>query len=114
MDVTPLIPQGKQVIHGYGDGGFTVTETRYEGDVVILPDNTLAWDGVSVAALQGADIEILLIGTGEERVQPDEAIIAYCREHGIVPEVMDTGAACRTYNVLLTEGRDVAALLKAV
>lgn len=126
MDVTPLIPKGKQVIDAYGDGGFRVSGTRVEGSVIVYPDRLSSWSPsvlaeVTPAALaeiaaagQAGQVELLLLGTGTRMAQVDRALRQELRAAGVVVEVMDTGAACRTYNVLLAEGRKVAAALIAV
>jgi uncharacterized protein len=126
MDVTPLIPQGKQVIDAYGDGGFRVSGTRVEGSVIVYPDQRSAWPPVTLAEVTLASlsevaaagkagrVELLLLGTGVRMAQIDRGLRQELRAAGVVVEVMDTGAACRTYNVLLAEGRKVAAALIAV
>lgn len=124
MDVTPVVSLEKQLIGGYGDGGFTITGVRHEGSVLVLPDQTLHW---SVAAMTDLRIEtlaslwqaepvpaILLLGCGRGMIPIPRDIRLALKAQGIVAEPMDTGAACRTYNVLLTEGRDVAAALVAI
>ena len=126
MDVTPLIPQGKQIIEAYGDGGFRVSGRRLEGSVIVFPDNTQSWPindpsqlsadslaGVAEAGRKGA-VELLLIGTGVRMTQIDRSLRQALRADGVVIETMDSGAACRTYNVLMAEGRRVAAALIAV
>lgn len=126
MDVTPLIPQGKQVIDGYGDGGFRVSGTRVEGSVIIFPDRLFAWRAVAIAEVtagmlqevsaagEAGQVDLLLLGTGARMTQIDRGLRHQLRAAGVVIEVMDTGAACRTYNVLLAEGRKVAAALIAI
>ena len=126
MDVTPLIPQGRQIIDGYGEGGFRVSGHRIEGSVIVFPDKVTSWtvgeigalsagslDAVSAAGRAGT-IELLLIGTGARMTQIDRTLRQTLRADGVVIETMDTGAACRTYNVLMAEGRRVAAALIAV
>jgi uncharacterized protein len=126
MDLTPLIPQGKQVIEAYGEGGFRISGQRVEGSVIVFPDKVVAWstntmadvssgnlEPVSAAGRAGA-VELLLVGTGARMTQIDRALRQALRADGVVIEVMDTGAACRTYNVLMAEGRRVAAALIAV
>ncbi|HEV8392045.1 MAG TPA: Mth938-like domain-containing protein [Dongiaceae bacterium] len=126
MDVTPLIPQGKQIIDGYGDGGFRISGQRIEGSVIVFPDRVTAWnvgeagalnagslEAVAAAAHAGT-VELLLIGTGARMTRIDGALRQALRADGVVVEAMDTGAACRTYNVLMAEGRRVAAALIAV
>lgn len=124
MDITPIIPAGRQVIEAYGDGGFRISGTRHEGSVLVLPSRTLHWPigavneltFASLEAIGGPEgtVELLLVGCGAraEMIAPD--VRKRLRERGIVTEIMDTGAACRTYNVLLSEGRQVAAALIAV
>jgi uncharacterized protein len=122
VDVTPLIPAGRQVINGYGDLGFTITQVRWEGSVIIFPDRTLAWpvrafDDVTEAALAPiieAKPELLLLGCGKSMVPAPNALRFALKAHGIKLDCMDTGAACRTYNVLMGEDRSVAAALIAV
>lgn len=126
MDVTPLIPQGKQIIDAYGEGGFRISGQRIEGSVIVFPDRVTAWTvteavqisvsslaAVSAAAKAGS-VELLLIGTGQRMTQIDKSLRQALRADGVVVEPMDTGAACRTYNVLMAEGRRVAAALIAV
>ena len=124
MDITPLVPQGSQVIHGYGPGMFRIADAVHNGSVLVLPDRTLMWDVVSVEALTAADFgqivaaepscDVLLLGCGERMAIPPEALRTELRGHGISIDPMDTGAACRTFNVLLAEGRRVAAALIAL
>ena len=126
MDVTPLIPQGKQVIDAYGDGGFRVSGTRVEGSVIVFPDRLFVWSAAALAEVTAAtldavktagmagQVDLLLLGTGSRMAQIDRGLRQDLRVAGVVIEVMDTGAACRTYNVLLAEGRKVAAALIAV
>ena len=126
MDVTPLIPQGKRIIDGYGEGGFRISGQRVEGSVIVFPDRVVAWPATSVGDMSTANlmpvseagragtVELLLVGTGGRMAQIDRTLRQALRADGVVVEVMDTGAACRTYNVLMAEGRRVAAALIAV
>lgn len=127
VDITPMVPQGVQVIHGYGDGKFRIGEVSHAGPVLVRPEITQAWDvtlDVAIAELDLATLapileteepyDILLIGTGTRQVFLPPARRAEIREKGPVAEVMDTGAACRTFNLLLAEGRRVAAALLPV
>ena len=120
MDVTPLIPADRQVIDSYGAGGFHVSGAAYEGAILVFPDGTESWAVESFADITAASlapviarggIQILLLGCGR-RMQPvPQAVRQALRQAGIVVDAMDTGAACRTYNVLLAEDRRVAAAL---
>jgi len=124
MDVTPLIPAGRQVIESYGDGRFRVTGVFHPGSVLVQRDRTDSWSVASMADLTAASlaslfdrpgwVEVLLLGCGPRLIQPPPALRAELRKLGVVVEPMDTGAACRTYNVLLSEDRRVAAALIAV
>lgn len=124
MDITPLIPAERQVIDAYGGGGFRVSGAAYEGSILVLPERTAAWSVSAVAEITldslapviAAEpaVEILLLGCGARMAVPDQRLRAELREAGIVLDPMDTGAACRTYNVLLAESRRVAAALLPV
>lgn len=124
MDITPLIPSGRQIVKGYGDGGFTISGTRWEGSVLVLPERTQSW-GVSEMSqvteeslsplLSLADRpRLLLLGCGQRMAQIPAALRMALRQAGITLELMDTGGACRTFNVLVSEDRSVAAALIAV
>jgi uncharacterized protein len=126
MDLTPLVPQGRQIIESYGDGRFRVTGALHQGSILVYPEKTVAWDVVESAALteeslagiaaagDAGKIDLLLIGCGARMVMIPQKLRAALRSHGVVIEPMDTGAAARTYNVLAAEGRKVAAALIAV
>jgi len=124
MDITPIIPAERQVIQAYGDGHFRISGVVHEGSVIVLPERTLAWPatalaGLTIESLEGVlaaepRVELLLVGCGREPGPIAADLRAALRARGIVVEVMDTGAACRTFNVLLAEGRRVAAALIAV
>ncbi|MFC7331959.1 Mth938-like domain-containing protein [Rhodocista pekingensis] len=121
MDITPLIPADRQVIDTYGPGRFRISNTLYETAVLVFPDRTLLWDirtfdGLDTASFQAVrtaepPVELLLLGCGPRMQLLPAAVRQDLRRAGIVVEAMDTPAACRTYNVLLAEGRRVAAAL---
>jgi uncharacterized protein len=105
---------------GYGEGYVMVNGERIGKSVVVLPERILAdWPAVSfddlkaehLAALTGLDREIILLGTGSKLRFPRPDIIAPLVHARIGVEVMDLQAACRTYNILMGEGRKVAAAL---
>ena len=124
MDVTPLVPQGRQIIEGYGNGGFRVTGAAYRGSLLVLPERTDAWppaaiEDIDLASLEPVlaaepPVEVLLIGCGAAMAFIDPDLRAAARARGVALEPMDTGAACRTYNILTLEDRRVAAALIAV
>ena len=120
MDVTPIIPAGRQVIESYGSDGFRISGVLHAGAVLVFPDRTVAWPAASLAELSAdsfapvaerGGIEILLLGCGRRAAPVPPSWRSGLRSAGIVLDAMDTGAACRTYNVLLAEGRRVAAAL---
>ena len=123
-DITPDADDGRKLVQGYGDGGFRVSSERYEHSIIVLPTTVHSWpvttmDMVTAASLELVSdahdaVDILLIGSGGGVPRIDHAIRDALRPMGIVIDVMDTGAACRTFNVLVTDGRRVAAALIAV
>jgi uncharacterized protein len=123
-DLTPAIPEGRQIVESYGAGRFLVSGTTHAGSIIVFPEQTLAWPVAGVAGLPmdslvpvlEADppVEVLLLGCGVRMEMLDPALKAALRERGIGCDAMDTGAACRTYNVLMAESRRVAAALIAL
>ena len=116
---------GRHVIEGYGSGGFQFGGMSHRGSILALPSGISAWDAVfpediSIAALDlvfaeaPGTIEHLLVGTGPNLVPLGAALRARLREAGIEAEPMATGAAARTYSILIAEDRRVAAALLAV
>ncbi len=122
--MTPLVPGGRKLIGGYGDGGFRIDGQRYEGSVLVFPEQVIAWPPRGVAEVDAGALtlitdmrrptDILLLGCGESFVDEPPGLRAALRNAGVILEWMDTGAACRTFNVLLAEERRVAAALIAV
>lgn len=122
MDVTPLIKEGQQIIQSYAGGKFRVSAVEYDHAVIVFPQETLAWDGVShfddlteesfqPLIDRAGDIDVVLLGTGANMKFFDPALKAALSQKGLVIDAMDTGAACRTYNVLMAEGRRVVAVM---
>ena len=120
----PDLGADRQLIESYGDGRFRIGGAVYEGSVLVLPERSLAWpvaaieelslDSLAPVVAAAAALEILLIGCGPRLALVPEDLRQALREAGVVVEPMDTGAACRTYNVLIAEDRPVAAALIAV
>lgn len=113
-------PDGTNIFTGYGEDYVEVNRQRYQRSLVVLPDRLLTdWGGGGFAALSAADFaplaelapEILLLGTGAVLRFPPPAVLRPLIEAAVGVEVMDTRAACRTYNILVAEGRRVAAAL---
>ena len=123
MDVTPVIPAGRQYIEGYGAGRFRISGVVHEGPVLVLRDRTLPWSVADVANLtpdslapviEVGGVAVLLLGCGRRMALVPAAVRDRLRAAGIVIDPMDTGGACRTYNVLLAEDRQVSAALMPV
>jgi uncharacterized protein len=124
MELHETRPDGQVPVEAYGDGGFRLRGAFHAGSLLILPDRRSAWsptdvDEITAEAIEPigavrAEFDLLLIGTGTAM----RRLPANGREHlaafGLAFETMATGAACRTYNLLITEGRRVAAALIAV
>jgi len=112
------------VVQAYGEGRFRISGEAVTGSVVVWPDGWTAWPVTDAAALAADDlsllralsgtIDILLIGCGARFAPEPTGLRASVKAIGMALEWMDTGAACRTYNVLIGEGRRVAAALIAV
>jgi len=112
--------EGKNVFSGYGDGYVEVNRARYNASLLVSGDRLVVdWPAGSVDTL-GADHlaailelkpEIVLLGSGRSFRFPEPSKLAPLHQARIGVEVMDTPAACRTYNILLGEGRGVVAAL---
>ncbi len=104
-------------IDGYGPGFFRVGGEVFEGAVVVSSTHARGWGGYQDAealmALAG-DVDVLFIGTGPETAHMPDELRTRLEEAGLGVEVMHSAAACRTFNVLLSEGRRVAAALLPV
>lgn len=115
---------GRAPIDAYGNGGFRFAEMSHRGSILCLPSGIHGWDPGDPAKLAEGDfervfqqadaIEILLVGTGRELKPLPPALRQALRQARISADPMSTGAAVRTYNVLLAEDRAVAAALVAV
>ncbi|RVT84171.1 hypothetical protein DXV76_10800 [Rhodobacteraceae bacterium CCMM004] len=104
-------------IDGYGPSFFRVAGTVWDGAVAVLPSGVALWSGYDDPAplvAAAPDIDILFVGTGAETAHPPPGFRAALEAAGIAVEAMATPAACRTYNVLLGEGRRVGAALLTV
>ncbi|WP_119422862.1 Mth938-like domain-containing protein [Desertibaculum subflavum] len=120
------VPPGtsRPVINAYGQGGFRISGRTFTGSVLILADHAEAVPAGSVAALETGDLapllqaearpEFLLIGCGRSIAPLPAPVRQALAAQRIGVELMDTGAACRTYHVLAGEQRRVAALLIAI
>lgn len=115
---------GRAPIDAYGNGGFRFADMSHRGSILMLPSGIYAWDVAEGDPLavekfrkvldEAREIEVLLVGTGRDiRPLPTDLKTAL-RAVNISSDPMSTGAAVRTYNVMLAESRAVAAALIAV
>ena len=116
-------PSGINTFTGYGDGFVLVNGQRHDGSLIVLPERVQPWRATSFDALTAADLEVLtgldsevlLLGTGPQlrfpRAELWRPVSRRLAEARVGLEVMDAQAACRTYNILVAEGRKVAAAL---
>ena len=124
INLTEAHYPGRVPIDAYGNGGFRFADMSHKGSLLCLPSGIYAWNVAEPADLilenfrqiirQSDDIEILLVGTGPDLCPLEERLRARLRECNISADPMGTGAAVRTYNILLAERRAVAAALLAV
>ncbi len=115
---------GRAPIDAYGNGGFRFADMSHRGSILCLPSGIHGWEPKTLPILTAADlsqvleqaddIEILLVGTGTELRRLPQEVRDVLRAKRISADPMSTGAAVRTYNVLLAEDRAVAAALIAV
>lgn len=100
-----------QPVDGYGEGFFRIGGQVHQGAVLTSAAGTAAWGGMTDAepllALAG-EIDVLFIGTGPEIAHIPAELRKALEEAGLGVETMNSPAACRTYNVLLSEGRRIA------
>ncbi len=114
MRLNEVIYDNSRPIDGYGPGFFRVGGTVHHGAILTLPTGVKPWGGLDdvAAILALADtIDVVFIGTGAEIAHLPVVFREACDAAGIGVEPMASPAACRTYNVLLSEGRRVAAAL---
>lgn len=116
------VPPDRQQIRSYGPGWFDVSGVRHRGSILVTAERVVALEAETIEAvgeealepLVELGVDLLLLGTGERFAVPPARLLAWLRERKIAFEPMTTPAACRTYNLLLTEERRVAALLLAL
>lgn len=112
-------PTGQNAFTGYGEGYVLVNGVRHASSVIVLADRVLPWDARGVehlgpehfAGLAALGVEVVLLGTGARLRFPQPRLTRALLQAGVGLEVMDTRAACRTYNILAAEERRVAAAL---
>jgi uncharacterized protein len=115
---------GQPLIDAYGDHGFRLASQRFEGSILLTPRGLYPWPIASLVEAESSslaplvecvdELDFLIVGSGESFARFTKNLTDYLSNLRIVPDFMDTGAACRTYNVLRSEDRRVAAALIAV
>ena len=121
MRLVEQVPEGRQIVQRYGNGGFRVSGKQYQGTILVLANRVVPLSITSPAEIGEAAlaealapemaVELLLVGGGAMACHLPPAARAALDGARIAHDAMNTGAACRTYNLLLNEGRHVAALL---
>ncbi|MES0823965.1 Mth938-like domain-containing protein [Ruegeria sp. SCP11] len=104
-------------VDGYGPGFFRIGGQVYQGAVLTGPAGTVAWGGYEDEApllALSETVDVLFIGTGADLVHIPSDLRATLESAGMGVEIMSSPAACRTYNVLLSEGRRIALALMPV
>lgn len=120
MKLHPDLPAGQNIVTAIGDGYVVINGERHVNSLLLLPQQIeLGWGMAGFDALIEADFaqivalgcEVVLFGTGRRQRFPRPALLQPLMLARVGVEVMDTAAACRTYNILMAEGRSVAAAL---
>ena len=115
MRLNEIVFTDARPVDGYGPGFFRIGGEVVEGPVAVLPTGVFAWGGYEdTERLAAAAIDVLFVGTGAEVAHVPPAFRAALEEAGLGVEAMASPAACRTYNVLLSEGRRVGLALLPV
>ena len=124
LDLSPVNIEGRNIIQSYGNGKFQISDKKYDHSVLVFPDQILPWSPIDTNNLivddfkkvltVGPIVELLLLGCGKTTWFLPLPLRDELKEMGLVLEPMDTGAACRTFNVLLGEDRRIAAALMLV
>ncbi|ATX66130.1 Mth938-like domain-containing protein [Roseinatronobacter bogoriensis] len=100
-----------QPVEGYGPGFFRIGGEAHEAPLLVLPDQVRGWGGyddVDTLLELAGQVDVLFIGTGEQIAHIPAGLRGTLEDAGLGVEIMDSPAACRTYNVLLSEQRRVA------
>lgn len=117
MRLNEILFTDAKPIDGYGPGFFRVGGTVIEGGALVSPTGAGPWGGYEdtapLLALAG-HVDVLFVGTGAEVAHIPQTVRRALEEAGIGVEAMNSPSACRTFNILLSEGRRVAAAVRPV
>ncbi|WP_018176875.1 MULTISPECIES: Mth938-like domain-containing protein [unclassified Thioalkalivibrio] len=120
MLFSEVTSEDSYIVTGYESGRVGINQIAHSRSLIVRPHELRTdWPVDSVEqlgvdhlqAILDAPPEVLLIGTGTVQQFPDRAVWRHLRSQGLGVEIMDTAAACRTYNLIMAEGRDVVAAL---
>ena len=121
LDIIPHKTIGREIIQSYGDYRFRINDKVHDYPILVFPNTTIPWpvktiedlnlSSISVVKRQQPLPELLLIGCGEKMAFISLDIRDEFKKLGTIIESMDTGAACRTFNVLVAEDRQIAVAL---
>jgi uncharacterized protein len=119
MKLTDETQAGTNFIRAYTPGEIRIGERAVNTNCIVTADQVIDWPVQSFATMKLADLEplialkpeIVILGSGSTQQFPDPSLLGAVLSRGIGCEVMNTGAACRTYNVLVAEDRKVVAAL---
>ena len=124
VDISPLAPEGRLLVESYGPGRFRISGTSHQGSLLLCPGGVSPWtiadptdlgpDSLDPLQALAPPYEVVLLGCGARMTLIPAAIRSAWRERGLPVDIMETGAACRTYNVLVAEDRRVGAALIAL
>jgi len=118
MQIHEIIFDGAVPIDSYGPGFFRVADAVHRGPLILLPSGPVVWDGGEgwhTALDAAADtLDVIFWGAGAEMQAAPLDLVAAMQALGVGVEAMTTPSACRTYNMLLAEGRRVGAMLTPV
>lgn len=120
MNITQEFGNASYVIRGYTSDAVTINETSFTRSLIVTPQSLHTdWEPQSLEDLKELHLEqvaalrpdLVLLGTGKRLQFPDTAVQKFFLQRNIGIEFMDTAAACRTYNILMAEGRNIACVL---
>jgi uncharacterized protein len=124
MDITPQTPKNRNSINSYGPDGFKINEILYQNSIILTPNQIIEVKINSLEDFFDSDLkkildfepEILLIGTGQNHQIISNDLKNKIKTHYPTTSIdeMTTGSACRTYNILMMEDRNVVAFLNAI
>jgi uncharacterized protein len=111
MRLNEIVFNDAQPVEGYGPGFFRIGGQVIHGPVITGPKGTMTWAGLDDATpllSLAAEVDVLFVGTGADVAHLPDDLLVQLHDAGVGVEAMASPAACRTYNVLLSEGRRIA------